>query len=116
VLQDNWSIDTHADVLTALAELPPIEPVWLPTEAAWLKWIEKLWRLKREQVLKLHRLAGDWSALRERVNAFLEGYADPPTGVSFVIRAGSGDPQRRGPEPAGKRQEQEIGHQPGTSG
>jgi transposase len=75
VVQDNWSIHTHADVLTALAELPQIEPVWLPTYAPWLKWIEKLWRLKREAILKLHRLAGDWATLRERVNAFLDQFA-----------------------------------------
>ena len=37
--------------------------------------VEKLWRHKREQVLKLHRLAGDWQALRERVNAFLDQFA-----------------------------------------
>jgi len=76
VAQDNWSIHTHVDVQTALADLPQIEPVWLPTYAPWLNPIEKLWRLKREQVLKLHRLAGDWHALRERVNAFLNQFAE----------------------------------------
>ena len=56
--------------------MPRIEPVWLPTYAPWLNPIEKLWRLKREQVLTLHRLAGDWQALRERVNAFLSQFAE----------------------------------------
>jgi hypothetical protein len=32
-------------------------------------------RWLREQVLTLHRLAGDWDALRERVNAFLDQFA-----------------------------------------
>jgi hypothetical protein len=33
VVQDNWSIHTHVDVLAALDEMPRIEPVWLPTYA-----------------------------------------------------------------------------------
>jgi hypothetical protein len=32
-------------------------------------------RWLRDQVLTLHRLAGDWDALRERVNAFLDQFA-----------------------------------------
>jgi len=76
VVQDNWSIHTHPEVQAALSKLPQIEPVWLPTYAPWLNPIEKLWRLKREQVLTLHRLAGDWQALRERVNAFLSQFAE----------------------------------------
>lgn len=76
VVQDNWSIHTHPDVQSALSELEQIEPVWLPTYAPWLNPIEKLWRWLREQVLKLHRLASDWQALRERVNAFLNQFAE----------------------------------------
>jgi len=76
VVQDNWSIHTHPEVQAALASLPQIEPVWLPTYAPWLNPIEKLWRWLREQVLTLHRLAGDWHALRERVNAFLSQFAE----------------------------------------
>ena len=75
VAQDNWSIHSHSDVLTALADLPRIEPVWLPTYAPWLNPIEKLWRWLRQDVLKLHRLAADWKQLRRRVNAFLEQFA-----------------------------------------
>jgi transposase len=76
VVQDNWSIHHHVEVEAALADLPQIEPVWLPTYAPWLNPIEKLWRWLREQVLTLHRLAGDWEALRERVNAFLDQFAE----------------------------------------
>jgi hypothetical protein len=76
VVQDNWSIHTHEDVQAALAVLPQIEPVWLPTYAPWLNPIEKLWRWLREQVLTMHRLAGDWDVLRERVNAFLDQFAE----------------------------------------
>jgi transposase len=76
VVQDNWSIHTHPEVLAALDALPQIAPVWLPTYAPWLNPIEKLWRWLREAVLKLHRLADAWAVLRQRVHAFLDQFAD----------------------------------------
>lgn len=75
VVQDNWSIHTHDDVLAALGRWPRIEPVWLPTYSPWLNPIEKLWRWLRQDVLKQHRLAGDWPILRGRVNQFLSQFA-----------------------------------------
>lgn len=83
VVQDNWSIHTHEDVLSALKQWPRIEPVWLPTYAPWLNPIEKLWRWLRQDVLKLHRLAGDWPSLRGRVNQFLGQFA---TGSQDLLR------------------------------
>ncbi len=74
VCQDNWSIHKHPEVNAALATWPQIEPVWLPTYAPWLNPIEKLWRFLREQVLKLHRLAGQWELLRGSVNGFLDQF------------------------------------------
>jgi DDE superfamily endonuclease len=76
VVQDNWSIHAHPAVLAVVAELPQIEIVWLPTYAPWLNPIEKAWRWLRQDVLKLHCLAHDWPALRTRVNAFLDQFAD----------------------------------------
>ena len=75
VVQDNWSIHRHPDVVAALASLPRIEPVWLPTYAPWLNPIEKLWRWLRQDQLYVHRLAAEWSVLRERVNGFLDQFA-----------------------------------------
>jgi transposase len=75
VVQDNWSIHTHDDVRAALERWPRIEPVWLPTYSPWLNPIEKLWRWLRQDVLKLHRLAGDWLALRGRARQFLGQFA-----------------------------------------
>jgi transposase len=75
LVEDNWSIHQHPDVQAALAELPRLEVVWLPTYAPWLNPIEKLWRWLREDLLKLHRLADDWPTLRRRVNAFLEQFS-----------------------------------------
>lgn len=75
VVQDNWSIHGHDDVLEALSAYPQIKPVWLPTYAPWLNPIEKLWRWLRVEILNLHRLASDWPGLRQRVNSFLDQFA-----------------------------------------
>jgi transposase len=83
LIQDNWSIHAHPDVLTTLATLPRLEPVWLPTYAPWLNPIEKLWRWLKGGVLKQHRLAADWPALRRRVTAFLDQFA---AGSSALLR------------------------------
>lgn len=71
VIQDNWSIHQHDDVLWALEDWPRIEPVWLPTYAPWLNPIEKLWRWLKQDVLKLHRHAHSWSELKSQVRTFL---------------------------------------------
>jgi transposase len=75
VIQDNWSIHKNPEVLQALTQWPQVEPVWLPTYAPWLNPIEKLWRWLRQDVLKMHRLADDWEALRGRVHSFLRQFA-----------------------------------------
>ncbi len=75
VIQDNWSIHSHPDVLATLATLPRLEALWLPTYSPWLNPIEKLWRWLKGDVLKQHRLAADWTALRHRVNTFLAQFA-----------------------------------------
>lgn len=75
VAQDNWSIHRHPDVLAALETLPRLEPIWLPTYAPWLNPIEKLWRWLRQDVLKLHRKAADWTAMRATVRDFLDQFA-----------------------------------------
>jgi transposase len=79
VVQDNWSIHTHDDVLEALVQFPQIRPVWLPTYAPWLNPIEKLWRWLRQDVLKLHHLANDWKALQARVTSFLNQFSKGST-------------------------------------
>lgn len=75
VVQDNWNIHSHPDVLTALADYPRIQPVWLPTYAPWLNPIEKLWRWLRQDILKMHRWVEDWPQVKQRVRDFLEQFA-----------------------------------------
>lgn len=74
VIQDNWNIHTHPDVLDALAAWPRIKPVWLPTYAPWLNPIEKLWRWVRQDVLKMHRWVEDWPRVKQRVRDCLEQF------------------------------------------
>lgn len=75
VIQDNWNIHTHPEVLAALARYPRLKPVWLPTYAPWLNPIEKLWRWVRQDVLKMHRWVEDWPQVKQRVRDFLAQFA-----------------------------------------
>jgi transposase len=83
VIQDNWNIHTHPDVLTALADYPRITPVWLPTYAPWLNPIEKLWRWVRQDILKMHRGVEDWPQVKQWVRDFLDQFAH---GSSALLR------------------------------
>lgn len=104
VIQDNWPVHFHADLLVALqpqrqpfpwphpqrwpitpspaaqrrwGDLAlPIQLVPLPTYAPWTNPIEKLWRWLKQQVLHLHRWADDLPTLRARVDAFLARFAN----------------------------------------
>jgi hypothetical protein len=90
-IQENWSIHKHPDVLAALQQWPQIEPLWLPTYAPWLNPIEKLWRWLKQDVLKLHRLAEDWRAVRDRVRQFLDQFAHgSPRLLEYVGLLGNG--------------------------
>lgn len=103
VVQDNWPVHVHPDLLVALepqntqwlrATPPnwplvpsasavrkwgqlqlPIQAVPLPTYASWLNPIEKLWRWLKQEVLHLHRLADDLPSLRSAIDRFLDRFA-----------------------------------------
>jgi len=91
VVQDNWSVHEHPDVRAALATWPRLEVVRLPTYAPWLNPIEKLWRWLRQDVLKLHRLTADPTALRQRVRDFLDQFASGShTLLQYVGLCGDG--------------------------
>lgn len=101
VVQDNWPIHFHPDVLAALrpqqlkwplhtpsnwsTEPSPrarhldlsIELVPLPTYAPWTNPAEKLWRWLKQDVLHLHRYADRWQALWREVEKFLDRFAQP---------------------------------------
>jgi len=103
VVQDNWPVHTHPDVLVALEAQTtpfawhrprswpteasmaavkrwghlqlPIQIVPLPTYASWLNPIEKLWRKLRQEVTHLHPWADDLARLRHEVDQFLAQFA-----------------------------------------
>jgi hypothetical protein len=98
LVQDNWPVHFHPDVLAALepqtSPFPffrprswssepspkakhlslPIQIVPLPTYSPWLNPIEKLWRWLKQDVLHLHRHADDLPSLRDLVLAFLRRF------------------------------------------
>jgi transposase len=74
LIQDNWNVHGHPDVLKALADWPQLQLLGLPTYAPWLNPIEKLWRWVRQAVLRLHRSVSDWPGLRQRVRDFLDQF------------------------------------------
>lgn len=109
LVQDNWPVHVHPDILAALepqtAPFPyyrppswptapspkakrlnlPIQIVPLPTYASWLNPIEKLWRWLKQDILHLHRLADDLSALRALVLDFLARFdRDSPDLLRYV--------------------------------
>jgi transposase len=95
LVQDNWPVHFHPDVLAHLQpqhlEFPVYVPghwpkkptprarhanlsikiLQLPTYASWANPIEKLWRWVRQTVIHLHRLSDDWSILKQRVQDFI---------------------------------------------
>jgi hypothetical protein len=107
LVQDNWPLHYHPDVLAALEPQtfpwpPRLSPFWpqqprpaalrqwgelrlpihlvgLPTYASWTNPIEKLWRWLRQDVLHLHRQAGDLPVLRQQVATFLDQFAHGST-------------------------------------
>ena len=109
LVQDNWPLHFHPDVLAALepqrSPFPfrtppswptapgpnarrlnlPIQLVPLPTYAPWTNPIEKLWRWLKQDVLHLHRLADDLPALRSLVLDFLARFdRDSPDLLRYV--------------------------------
>jgi hypothetical protein len=104
VVQDNWPVHTHPDVLVALEPQEcqfawhrpqnwptepsaaavkrwghlklPIQIVPLPTYASWCNPIEKLWRKLRQEVTHLHLWADDLAQLRAEIDRFLDQFAD----------------------------------------
>ena len=99
VIQDNWPVHYHPDVLAVLMEQElqwplrklqnwpaeprkgiqslnlPIKLVFLPSYAPWTNPIEKLWRKMKQEVLHLHRYEDHWDELRDRMSNYLDHYS-----------------------------------------
>ena len=104
MVQDNWPVHYHPDLLIHLQpqdfQFPynvppnwpdepspkakrdaekrkarlPIRILQLPTYASWANPIEKLWRWVRQTVLHLHRLSDEWQALKQSVLDFIHSF------------------------------------------
>jgi len=103
VVQDNWPVHVHPDVMARLQEqtspfwpsVPanwpdqprpravhdslPIQLLFLPTYSPWLNPIEQLWRWARQEVIHLHRFSDDWLTLKKRVLDFMARFASGST-------------------------------------
>lgn len=82
----NWPTEPHTRAIARWGQLQlPIQLVPLPTYASWLNPIEKLWRKLKQDLLHLHRLADDLAGLRAAVDAFLAQFvAGSPELLRYV--------------------------------
>jgi hypothetical protein len=116
LVEDNWPIHYHPDLLAAFqpqafpygfhrpASCPsepkpstphlnlPIEVVPLPTYAPWTNPIEKLWRFLYQEVLHLHRFEDDWPGLKQATHQFLDLFATGSQDLRKYV--GLSDPTR----------------------
>lgn len=116
LVQDNWPIHYHPDLLAALqpqtfpygsyappnwshnpanpkVKSPyPIRLMFLPTYASWTNPIEKLWRSLKQEVLHLHRYEDRWIDLKLRVWQFLDQFASGSQTLLHYV--GLSDPHR----------------------
>ena len=67
----------HHEEIKALATELGIEIINTPTYAPWTNYIEKLWKLLRDDILRLHRLSDSWTELRKRVDRYLASLFRP---------------------------------------
>lgn len=102
IVQDNWPVHYHPDVLVALEKQEktwpehrpsnwpdgpkeeakekwgklclPVQLIRLPTYAPWTNPVEKLWRKLHADVLHLHRMADRLEELRAEVDRFLNQF------------------------------------------
>ncbi len=76
IILDNWSVHSTPELYKALEQMPTIQLVFLPTYSPWLNPIEKLWGWLKCDVIKQHRMAGDWKGLKQHVTQFLNTFAN----------------------------------------
>jgi transposase len=68
---DNWPPHHHEDVKAAAAELN-IRLLYTPTYAPRTNPIEKVWKLLKDNTLRLHRLSSAWGELTRLVDLYLQ--------------------------------------------
>lgn len=75
IVQDNWPVHVHDEVVTALADTPLVL-LPLPTYAPWTNPIEKVWRKLYQELLHLHDWGDRWTDLKQAVTDWLAQFRD----------------------------------------
>lgn len=76
VVQDNWPVHFHPDLVKALRETR-IVCLPLPTYAPWTNPIEKVWRKLYQEVLHLHDFVDRWDELKQAVSQWCAQVSAP---------------------------------------
>jgi hypothetical protein len=76
LVQDNWPVHRHPDVLATLAQTR-ITVLWLPTYAPWTNPVEKVWWQLKQDLLHLHPFRDNWTGLQSAVQTWLDRWDAP---------------------------------------
>lgn len=71
LIQDNWPVHFHQEILKCVAQLERLVILPLPTYAPWLNPIEKLWRWTRQTLCHAHEFAADLREFKKHLQASL---------------------------------------------
>ena len=88
LIWDNWPPHHQDDVLNLAVELK-MELLYTPTYAPWTNYIEKVWKMLRGDVLRLHRFSDAWTQLRKRVTQYLAALDRPNPDMLRYVGLGS---------------------------
>lgn len=83
LVQDNWPVHVHPDVLAALPA--PLVLLPLPTYAPWTNPVEDLWRALLGDVLHHHDFGDDWAGLQTAVANWLAGWSEGSTELLRIV-------------------------------
>lgn len=75
LVQDNWPVHRHPDILHWLTT-SRIVVLPLPTYAPWTNHAEKVWRRLRQEVLHVHPFEDDWPPQQAHVQHWLDQWAE----------------------------------------
>ena len=78
LIQDNWPVHFHDDIMDFLGKHPRLQIVRLPTYAPRLNFIEKLWRWTRQVLCHAHPFCDDFAEFKAQLSACFAEAAEKP--------------------------------------
>ena len=84
LVQDNWSVHFHPDILLALAD-SKICLLRLPTYAPWANPVERIWLRLKQELLHHHDFEDDWEGLQLAVQDWLDHCDQDPIGLLYSV-------------------------------